>query len=215
MLLLCACYYLCYYTCHYLCYFCVHVATHVATHVTTHVGNEGKYVEKGPLNVNYNSVERWTKTLDPGIAHKKLVMFPINVADCHWILLVVHTHVTRASVTHSIRVYDSYNCRHYSHTEAIKYYYRQEYKNKPTNKRSGLAVQYDITWVNVPPQPNGYDCGVHVCANAFCVAHGLPLTTFTTRNMNYFRQHMANSISRGLLTNMISYPKEPKDAFLA
>ena len=83
----------------------------------------------GSLKCNYKNVERWTQRLDPGVAHHRLVLFPTNVSGEHWILIVVHTHVTNTQVIHDTRVYDSFNAGQiYSHPKAIKHFFKQEYK---------------------------------------------------------------------------------------
>ena len=60
--------------------------------------------------------------------------------------------------------------------------------------------------VCVMKQDNGYDCGVHVCANAFCLTHQIPVNTFSTEEeIDKFRMHIAFSIRESRLHKMFSY----------
>ena len=63
--------------------------------------------------------------------------------------------------------------------------------------------------VDIPLQSNPYDCGVFVCAQVYCLCHGLPINTFRQSDMTHFRAHMTESILKGKLHNMINYPELP------
>jgi len=56
-------------------------------------------------------------------------------------------------------------------------------------------------------QKNGYDCGVFLCAYAYCVCHDLPIETFTQRHMSFFRRHILLSVSQGSLHDLLTYPQ--------
>ena len=59
---------------------------------------------------------------------------------------------------------------------------------------------------DTPQQHNGYDCGVHVCAVAYCLCHEIPLDSFATEEqIANFRVHMALSIYNGKLQRLIEY----------
>ena len=68
------------------------------------------------------------------------------------------------------------------------------------------------TRVKTPQQHNGVDCGVHVCAVAFCLCHNIPIEHFTTEEqIQNFRVHMAVSMREHKLTGLISYGPKTVD----
>ena len=55
----------------------------------------------------------------------------------------------------------------------------------------------------VPQQENGYDCGVFLCAFAYCVVHDLPIEKFLEqKHMQLFRKHMLLSVTSGTLVGV-------------
>ena len=68
-----------------------------------------------------------------------------------------------------------------------------------------------------PLQRNSYDCGVFVCAAAYCYMMGFDVNTFAGRNMEFFRQHILCSIMNKELVRIFSYPiwgvQDPKRLF--
>ena len=67
--------------------------------------------------------------------------------------------------------------------------------------------------LRTPQQHNGVDCGVHVCAMAYCLCHRIPIEHFTTsEQIQNFRVHMALSIREHRLTDLIRYgPRDVVD----
>ena len=169
-----------------------------------------KSVKIGSLKLDYFQVRRYTHRFFEGITHRRLLLFPINVPG-HWVLVAVHTRVVGKQVKHDVKFYDSFNMGSvHNHKEAVKYFLQQEYEDKPKrNKRTNHTTTYRLMDVTCPEQTNSYDCGVHLCANAFSVCHNLPIDTFQKRNMRFFRVHMANSIAAGTLLPLVSYPEVP------
>ena len=58
-------------------------------------------------------------------------------------------------------------------------------------------------------QTNGIDCGVFVCAFAYCLCNYLPLTTFRQKDMPFFRSHILCSIMKDELMDLLTYPNFP------
>ena len=68
------------------------------------------------------------------------------------------------------------------------------------------SVRYIFEVVLGPKQHNGCDCGVFVCAAAYCYMMGFDVHTFNARNMDFFRQHILCSIMKKELVRIFSYP---------
>ena len=60
-------------------------------------------------------------------------------------------------------------------------------------------------------QKNGVDCGVFVCAFAYCLCNHLPLTTFTQEDMTFFRSHILCSTMQDKVMDLLTYPNFPFD----
>ena len=92
----------------------------------------------------------------------------------------------------------------------LKVFLEKEYEWKsPAGK--GLHdynVDFDFEDVNVPLQKNDDDCGVWVCALAYCLVFDLELDTFSQRNMPFFREHICNCLREQRLKHLIIYPTE-------
>ena len=163
-------------------------------------------------NVCYKRIERWTRRVKRGVARAKLIIFPINIGNDHWVLMVVSTIVFehKKEVHHYFKFFDSLGRSGDVYTRAGKKYLQQEYRKKPKrNKRPGFRVFYHEEDVKCPLQTNGKDCGAHLCANAYCVCHGIGVDTFTSKDIDFFRQHIALSIGAGSLQPLVTYPKVP------
>ena len=170
--------------------------------------------------VNHTGVARFTRRID--LLRRKLVLVPLHLFNDHWTLAVARiTNVIvpkqevkkkpkKLKAIKKKHVHLSYldSCRNYgvTHLNNIKKYLRIEHFQ---NRKQWLDPKVDFTTVEqpvpVPLQRGDKDCGVHMCALAFCLCHQIPLTTFQTKDMFKFRLHMAWSIKQNKIMNFFDY----------
>ena len=126
---------------------------------------------------SYDMVQRWTQKFD-SLAYDK-IFFPINITNCHWILVVMDKGAG------TISVYDSLGGEHPIIGASIKRWALDEadYYNK-----SAQAWSVRHAWSR--SQENSDDCGVFMVQNMNYIAMGLNLRTMT-RSTAYYRRRMA------------------------
>ena len=160
----------------------------------------------------YSNVQTWTRHID--IFTKRLVIFPINVRDMHWVMVALRicddlthekTEDTDEDKFHVIFL-DSLGDRGTKYIRVIDAYTQDEWCDKMPADHTirRYAPQPDVKSVF---QTNGYDCGVWLCANAWCLAHEIRLDIFqeVATDTNFFRQHIVLSILQGEIHELIEY----------
>ena len=135
---------------------------------------------------DYESVKRWTKYVD--ISKKKYVFVPIHLAaERHWVLAVINF------FDQHMFLYDSLNGSHEVIFDVLKEYVLLELVRKKVFEKP--PSNYWKSWVfeayASEPQENGYDCGVFVCMNTWCLMYNAPTNVSAVqKNMNLFRKYM-------------------------
>ena len=104
---------------------------------------------------------------------------------------------------------DSYGTASKNYNSCMRRYLQDEFKNKekvilPTEK-----FKFTNKAIKTKMQHNSLDCGVFICAFAYCLCHHLPLTTFGRNDMKFFRYHMLCSLMKWKLMDLLSYPEFP------
>jgi sentrin-specific protease 1 len=134
--------------------------------------------------INYEAVRRWSKIV-PGkdLWNLSNIVFPINVTDQHWMMVVASMEEKR------IRFYDSMGSTssYKKYVHWVKLYLQEEYKDK---HRQDLTGWPDGKYCQTPTQENGYDCGVFVCAFTEHILFDKPIE-FTQKDIPRARNHIA------------------------
>ena len=168
-----------------------------------------KHIKAFLAGVNYKGVCRWTRKWD--VFRRQLILVPVH-RILHWCLYAIHIIKlkrkprNKTAPLHKVRIvyYDSHPgirfCpKTFKQLVAwlqLEYFYKYGRQLKDIEHESGSSTV----------QTNGYDCGVHVCANAFALCYGVPPYTFTTReHFKEFRVHMALSIERQSIMKKFKY----------
>ena len=110
------------------------------------------------------------------------ILFPINVAASHWTLGVVRP------MARTIEYFDSFGPNTPT-SVAFKKRMREWLRHRLQ------ALYVDAEWTDPPAlcakQSNGYDCGVFVCTNAFCVVRHLDLSSYLQTDLLSQRRNIA------------------------
>ena len=147
----------------------------------------GRYM----ADCNHAAVRRWTKKVD--LFRYRLILIPVHEGD-HWILVVVRIDQNddkKKTFRIHIGVYDSLGTHNAKHVKVIKSYLQLEYYFHHGDYKKWIPrahIKGDAK-VDVPQQSNGFDCGVHVCASAYNLAHHVRSTSHlkSQQDMNEFR----------------------------
>ena len=137
------------------------------------------------------------------------VIYPIHKNGSHWVLMLVKR--TAGGRCYDIQWFDSYHQDGSTYKDLFERLYKKLLADKdmandnclePPNFSMVTVLQQDL---DIPKQPNTVDCGVFVCAFAYCLVHDLPLDTFKAHHMTFFREHMLLTVSSGKLESLIEY----------
>ena len=147
---------------------------------------------KSKPTYDYNNVKRWTKRYDVFSLDK--IFFPINTANSHWTLLVLHMQQRVAYY------YDSLPGRSDRPSECferMKLWLTDEAKDKKQDLNYDPS-DWKLVEPQCPKQTNGYDCGVFTIMYMDFLVDDLPLD-FTQDDIPAFREKIAADILRGSL----------------
>lgn len=78
--------------------FPVFMMYHMTNGYTPKVGNK--------LFCEYSKVERWTRKMVGRLWEQRLVFYPVNIDESHWVLVCVETELRNTCYHHYIRFYD-------------------------------------------------------------------------------------------------------------
>ena len=141
------------------------------------------------VNIIYESY-RWTKKIN--IFDFDKILFPVNIGNTHWTLVVAYMRSKR------IQYLDSLRGNGKKYTSAVKRYIIDEMKDK----QNVVMSQDDVNaWVEAPMTPdgtpvqnNGYDCGVFVCMYADYILENHPFS-FSQANIPMLRRKLCLCIA--------------------
>ena len=138
----------------------------------------------------YTAVRRWSLKAD--IFGKDRVLLPIHLGN-HWCCAEI------SFAEKTIFYYDSLHGTNPLCLKLLKEYLESEHADKkggplPDAADWKLCAPTD----RIPPQQNGYDCGVFTCVMAEYRSRGAQFT-FSQADMSYFRRRLAYEIITGRL----------------
>ena len=152
---------------------------------------------------NYKHVQKWTRNLSVPLLHHHLILVPIHKPG-HWVLGAVLTEFEGTKNVHKFVYLDSLKGEDENFYTFMQRYVEDEYKDKRgmyTHKREFKSRDDQ----EVPHQSNGYDCGVWVCINAFCLIHKIHPSVFKNRT-EWFRKHIFHCITKNeVVDDIISF----------
>lgn len=133
---------------------------------------------------------------------KKCLVVPINILDKHWVLALVSPSSGEISYFDPMATHDedngNTNCFTQPHClDVLIRYLSYEWARVNPGKE---PIKWTITLQkDIPPQTNGFACGVFLCAFGVCSANSVPLTrnSFTQDQLPMFREQIALSICTG------------------
>lgn len=147
------------------------------------------YTKLTEVGENYEKINRWFKNVD--IKSKKMIIFPVNIQNSHWTLLLIDIQGK------TISYLDSYGDTGSTATKTILKWFKQYCKTKDI---SIIEDEWTSKNIQVPSQHNCSDCGVFILMYAEFVADGcLNPQTFSEKDMGYFRTIIAINILRGTI----------------
>jgi hypothetical protein len=101
------------------------------------------------------------------------ILFPINFDNLHWALINV------SPTANTITYFDGLAHDASLHLQ-ILYDLFSTYRSASVSSPSQLPTPFQIRIAPVPPQPNGFDCGLFVIINAECATLGYDYTAALT-----------------------------------
>ena len=194
-------------------------------------GRGGRFMRNGTFKMklgtcNYKGVMGWTQKVD--LFRYKLILIPVHIKHPtdpdldHWVLVAVYINRTPKPETsdpveykYEIKLlnYDSMGFSNTARLLKVKSYLSLEHF-----RHHGLWL-HPSTWSmepnpDAPTQYNNVDCGVHVCATAYCLCSqlGMDLNLFkTVDDFDEMRKHIALSIRENAIQNRLKYSSENSD----
>ncbi|CAD5214869.1 unnamed protein product [Bursaphelenchus xylophilus] len=129
----------------------------------------------------HSRVKRWTKNLN--IFNYDIILFPLNLGNCHWCLAVYECG------SNTLRFLDSMRSDGFSHLKVLRDYLITEFETKHPGGHLRSEDIIIISKEDVPKQMNGFDCGVFTCRMGEYVSRRAPIN-FSQRHMPEFRRRI-------------------------
>ena len=119
---------------------------------------------------------------------EKLV-FLVNTNNSHWFSAVVNVKAEQVDCYDSLHkpsAVEKIDMKRHDHLKEVMHFCQK-------HELIGNTKKWKHTYMKCPQQPNSFDCGVHLCIQAQCLAFGWPVT-YDIKRMNYFRVYILNCI---------------------
>ena len=119
---------------------------------------------------------------------EKLV-FLVNTNNSHWFSAVVNVNTEQVDCYDSLHepsAVEKIDLKKHYHLKEVMYFCQK-------HELIGNPKKWQQTYMKCPQQPNNFDCGVHVCMQAQCLAFDRPVT-YDIGRINYFRMYILNCI---------------------
>ena len=130
--------------------------------------------------------------------------------DTYFLLNLARTPLTVTLTQQVVLLFmDSFGNSSDVHPLGLQKYLQDDLQDKYIRTLTSSQFKINNQAIETKLQKNNEDCGVFVCAFAYCLCNHLGLTTFTQDDMNFFRSHMLCSIMKGKLMDLLSYPNFP------
>ncbi|XP_037915051.1 sentrin-specific protease 1-like [Hermetia illucens] len=141
------------------------------------------------LNVGYQSIKRWTRSVN--IFDYDILLIPVHVNQNHWAISIIDF------PNKTMKYYDSLGVPNAQILETLEEYLRNESMDKPQIPFDTSNFIKDAA-ANTPQQENANDCGVFSCSIAENISKHRQIL-FTQENIPYIRKRMIVEIIQGKL----------------
>ena len=156
-------------------------------------GWEGHDPEKlSKVKFVFEAVSKWTRNVN--VLQNKWIFIPINVKPTqHWVAIAVNMY---DKVMYFLDSLGPCLGKH-DYLSATQYWIEKEMTSRTEVEEISESYWDDWELRDVDNrQENGYDCGVFVCMNLWCLVNNVPLSHTRQENILSFRQLMTLSILR-------------------
>ncbi|EDO15332.1 hypothetical protein Kpol_1011p2 [Vanderwaltozyma polyspora DSM 70294] len=115
----------------------------------------------------YQGVRRWMKRKKVQITDLNKIFVPINLNQSHWALGMID--IPRKRIIYADSLSHGPNAMSFAILSDLKNYVVEESKN-------AIGEDFDLSHIDCPQQPNGFDCGIFVCMNTLYLSQDSALT---------------------------------------
>lgn len=135
----------------------------------------------------YQGVRRWMKKKKVQIEDLEKVFAPINLSQSHWALGVID--ISKKEISYVDSLSSGPLAIGHAILKDLQAYLVEESKGQ-------LGKDFDLIHKDCPQQPNGFDCGIYVCANALYLSKDAPLS-FDYGDIKRMRPYIGHLILSG------------------
>lgn len=155
---------------------------------------------QGPHRFDYDGVRRWTVKAGVDAAATDLLLFPVHVGACHWVLVALDTRARRVAYLDPLHAPDAAGV-----TASLARWLAAEvaarHAGTPAEAALGGAATWDVAATTVggvaaPRQADAGSCGVYVLAMAERLERGAALA-FGQRDVRLLRKQMVLDLYDG------------------
>lgn len=155
---------------------------------------------QGPDRFDYDGVRRWTVKAGVDAAATDLLLFPVHVGACHWVLVALDTRARRVAYLDPLHAPDAAGV-----TASLARWLAAEvaarHAGTPAEAALGGAATWDVAATTVggvaaPRQADAGSCGVYVLAMAERLERGAALA-FGQRDVRLLRKQMVLDLYDG------------------
>ncbi|CCE66195.1 hypothetical protein TPHA_0P00370 [Tetrapisispora phaffii CBS 4417] len=132
----------------------------------------------------YPGVRRWLKRKKKNIDNLDKIFVPVNLNRSHWALCMIDLKNKRIIYVDSLS--NGPNATSFAILSDLQHFVWEASEHK-------YGKDFELVNADCPQQPNGFDCGVFVCMNAFYLENHSELT-YKPSDASRMRLHIANLI---------------------
>ncbi|CCD24286.1 SUMO protease ULP1 NDAI_0C06270 [Naumovozyma dairenensis CBS 421] len=129
----------------------------------------------------YSSVRRWLKRKKAQISQLDKIFVPINLNQSHWALCMID--ISNKAISYIDSLSNGPSAMSFAILNDLQNYVMEESQNT-------MGKDFELRHLSCPQQPNGFDCGVYVCMNAFYLSKNSN-PTFDSTDAARMRQYIA------------------------
>ena len=115
----------------------------------------------------YQGVRRWMKRKKTQITDLDKIFAPVNLNQSHWALGLID--IKNKTVNYIDSLSHGPNAMSFAILNDLKKYVIDESKG-------AIGEDFELNHISCPQQPNGFDCGIYVCLNAWYLSKDAELT---------------------------------------
>lgn len=132
----------------------------------------------------YQGVRRWMKRKKMTITDLDRIFVPINLNQSHWALGMID--IPRKRIIYVDSLSHGPNAMSFAILSDLQKYVIEESKHS-------IGEDFELSHVDCPQQPNGFDCGIYVCMNTLYLSQNSALT-FTSEDATRMRTYISHLI---------------------